>query len=743
MKVNLSPAESENLEQLAYEYLLKQEYDQAISLYEQAIENSPQQKSSYWYLGLLFLLAGKEEEANTTWLCGMMDGENEEIERWTAELVQVLDSEAVRLSALGEDSLVWLLRQHLREVMPTHINNLLLLVQLAIKQENLAAEDLTNWGVISLLQESLPVGVDKNLLMQTLQQIFDFAPLHPLTLEFAGACVEHLKENNDFSLLLMLMAGKIHYSMSRPDLAISLVNICLKIDENYGEFWAHLCSFHIGNQNYIEAIKAAKRCYDVSENLIDKIYGNHQLIRALMSAGGYWDEACLALQEQESLLLSLIENPPPFLNNLTASRLLSACFFFPYFFDAPQQYRVLQNQVARLCQSYLEHYVGEVAKEYQPASRKNKSLKASAKVLKLGYISHCFNSHSVGWLARSLFKEHDRQQFELYGYFLTYKPKKEPVQEWYEKQMDHVRKIEGNNSLEIAQQIVEDEIDILIDLDSLTLDTTCEVMSFKPAPVQVSWLGWDAAGLPTIDYYIADCYVLPDSAQEYYTEKIWRLPDSYIAVDGFEVGLPTLRREELEIPTDAVVYLTGQTGYKRHRDTAKLQLKIIKAVPNSYLLIKGLAEAESIRNFFTQLAEEEGVSADRLRFLPLVPSEEIHRANLALADVVLDTFPYNGATTTLETLWVGVPLVTRVGQQFAARNSYTMMMNVGVTEGIAWTDEEYVEWGIRLGKDRELRKEICWKLWQSRKTSPLWNGKKFTCEMERAYEEMWQRYLEG
>ena len=155
MKVNLSPAESENLEQLAYEYLLKQEYDQAISLYEQAIENSPQQKSSYWYLGLLFLLAGKEEEANTTWLCGMVDGENEEIERWTAELVQVLDSEAVRLSALGEDSLVWLLRQHLREVMPTHINNLLLLVQLAIKQENLAAEDLTNWGVISLLQDAV------------------------------------------------------------------------------------------------------------------------------------------------------------------------------------------------------------------------------------------------------------------------------------------------------------------------------------------------------------------------------------------------------------------------------------------------------------------------------------------------------------------------------------------------------------------------------------------------------------
>ncbi|MEB3273720.1 MAG: hypothetical protein VKJ85_08050, partial [Prochlorothrix sp.] len=115
-------------------------------------------------------------------------------------------------------------------------------------------------------------------------------------------------------------------------------------------------------------------------------------------------------------------------------------------------------------------------------------------------------------------------------------------------------------------------------------------------------------------------------------------------------------------------------------------------------------------------------------------------ANLGIADVVLDTYPYNGATTTLETLWMGVPLVTRVGQQFSARNSYTFMMNAGVTEGIAWTDEEYVEWGIRLGTDEQLRKEVAWKLRQSRKSAPLWNGQQFTRDMEAAYRQMWERY---
>jgi predicted O-linked N-acetylglucosamine transferase (SPINDLY family) len=91
---------------------------------------------------------------------------------------------------------------------------------------------------------------------------------------------------------------------------------------------------------------------------------------------------------------------------------------------------------------------------------------------------------------------------------------------------------------------------------------------------------------------------------------------------------------------------------------------------------------------------------------------------------------------------VGIPLVTRVGEQFAARNSYTMLMNVGVTEGIAWTDEEYVQWGVRLGKDAALRQQVAWKLRQSRQTSPLWNAQQFTREMEIAYEQMWEKYLE-
>ncbi|MBS0015479.1 MAG: O-linked N-acetylglucosamine transferase, SPINDLY family protein, partial [Arthrospira sp. SH-MAG29] len=259
----------------------------------------------------------------------------------------------------------------------------------------------------------------------------------------------------------------------------------------------------------------------------------------------------------------------------------------------------------------------------------------------------------------------------------------------------------------------------------------------------VTWLGWDASAIPTVDYFIADPYVLPENAQDYYSETIWRLPQTYVAVDGFEVGIPSLRREDFNIPENAIVYFITQRGPKYNPELAQLQMQILKQVPNSYLIIKGFNQEESMAGLFFELAEEQGVSREQLRLIGLVLLEQTHRANLAIADVVLDSYPYNGATTTLETLWMGIPLVTRVGEQFAARNSYSMMMNAGITEGIAWTDEEYVEWGVRLGTDERLRQDISWKLRKSRRTAPLWNSKQFTRDMEKAYQEMWKIYTSG
>jgi predicted O-linked N-acetylglucosamine transferase (SPINDLY family) len=734
-----------SLQQQAKQFWLEADYIQAANLYEQAIEAEPDVKIHYWHLGLMLLLQSKEEEATTTWLLAMVDGTPEQVDLWTEELLEILANEANRQEALKDDSLAWLLRGHIREIQPTNLQNLFKLIQLAIAIEQFTGEELSDWGVIELLQTESLESVTQNELLKVLNKILNNPPIHPLVIEFAEACVPHFQNRADLIRVLLPAAIEIGYNTQQVGIGISLLEICRQVNQDNAEVLRHLAALYQNGIDYVKGIELAKQCYSLVKTLPDKIFANHLRLRGLMSAGGYWEEAGFAIEEQKSLIASLPTEEPIELPQATVARLLTSAYFFPYFSDRAAENRQTINQLSQRCQTFFQlqtYKTEQVKRYYQQHRRKNINYQDKNRPLKIGYISHCLRSHSVGWLARWLFEHHDRDRFEICAYPIAYKELNDPLQDWYISKADIVRKL-GCKNMEIAEQIYQDDIDILIDLDSITMDITCEVMALKPAPIQVTWLGWDASGLPTIDYFIADPYVLPDSAQDYYTEKIWRLPQTYIAVDGFGVDVPTLKRQHLKIPSDAVVYFSGQKGYKRHPDTARLQMKIIRAVPNSYLLIKGFADQDSVKNFFIQLAEEQGVNPERLRFLPKSPSEAIHRANLGIADVVLDTYPYNGATTTMETLWMGIPMVTRVGEQFAARNSYTMMMNAGITEGIAWTDEEYVEWGIRLGKDEQLRQDISWKLRQGRQTAPLWNGKQFTREMEKAYEQMWQIYLQN
>lgn len=574
------------------------------------------------------------------------------------------------------------------------------------------------------------------MLLQILADFLNNSPLHPALPAFLEASLAHIEDRESFINILIPATIKIAHSIRQPQVAVRLLEIGSHLEPRNIDILRYLASFYINAGNYAQGIETAKLCFSLSEKLPAQLYAIHLLQRGLMEAPDSWQEAYTVQQQQESLLQSLFEQQPPIIEASSVSGLFTTNYFAPYLRDDARRNRQIQNQISQVCQFNVQHYNTEQAQRYR-----HRGLGDRKKLVKIGYLSHCLCIHSVGWLARWLFQYHDRTRFQIHAYFINYK-QGDPLQQWYAQQATQAYK-GGINSKEIAEKIYQDEIDILIDLDSITVDMICEIIGLKPAPVQATWLGSDASGLPAVDYFIADPYVLPESAQDYYAEKIWRLPQTYIAVDGFEVGVPTLRREHLDIPSDAVIYLSAQRGFKRHPQTARLQMQIIKEVPNSYFLIKGFADAKSVQNFFVQLAEQEGVGSDRLRFLPPDPTEAVHRANLAIADVVLDTYPYNGATTTLETLWMGIPIVTKVGLQFAARNSYTMMVNAGIEEGIAWTDDEYVEWGVRLGKDAALRQQISWKLRQSRQNAPLWNGKQFAREMEKAYEQMWQRHENG
>ncbi|MDT9178763.1 MAG: O-linked N-acetylglucosamine transferase, SPINDLY family protein [Limnospira sp. PMC 1291.21] len=733
------------IRQQAEKYLHNCQYQQAIRYYEAAIEAEPNNKYYYFYLGLMLLLEGQEEEAQITWLLAINEEDIEPVEYWSNELSNILYQEANRQAQLENHQLAWVIRQHLRELNPTDIHNLLALIDLSIAINAYTPDIIKDYGIIDILQNSsLSANINQELLIRVTEKVLQVATLEPSSLELLTAMIPYVTSEEKFIRVIIDMTFDLARTAHQHLKAIELCQIGLQLAPRSRELLNSLAALFTDIGDYPQGIEYAKRAYSVVETIPEKLCQSFTILKALLTAGGYWDELWDVVEQHKLLIDQLIvEHPKNLGTSSMGVGLYITSFYFAYIVDNPRENITIRKQISQVCQSNMEIAFPQLITKFRGRHTSlRQGVQPSPRKLKIGYVSSCLRRHSVGWLARSLFQYGDRHNFEIYTYMTESRVFYDPIQEWYIANSDHIHKY-SSVKLELAEQIYADQIDILVDMDSLTTSNMSAIMALKPAPIQVTWLGWDASAVPTVDYFMADPYVLPENAQEYYQETIWRLPQTYLAVDGFEVSVPTITRADLEIPDDAIVYLGLQKGPKYNPHIAKLQLEILREVPNSYFLVKGFGQQDSFSKFFFDIANQQGITTDRIKFIPTVKLEENHRANLLIADVVLDTYPYNGATTTMETLWMGIPLVTRVGEQFAARNSYTMMMNAGITEGIAWTDEEYVEWGVRLGTDERLRQDISWKLHKSRRTAPLWNGKQFTRDMEKAYQEMWQRYIDG
>ncbi len=725
------------------------DYGQACQILVSAIAEHPEISALGVYLGIAYLLNGDESEAYLTWMLCLEAETEAELEQRHHGLVTVLETVAQQEKSLDNDRNAWLIRKYLREFHPEDIQNTLKLVQLAIATQTYDSDEVADWfNVIDFAVLSADLNLQDELLI-TLKTLLENTHWDKATQNFLAQILRSTDEPRSFSNLVLTAAIKFAYS-GQYKIAIDLIESYLNVDPDCLVLKLYLIIYYREDKQFEKSIETAKLCYEQATFLCDRIFATNELLYSLINEGNSWDEALDYLNVHQDLLQEIIQSNPKVLTPHNVSILMYASFTLPYFRDSLIKNRALQNEILKICQINLDVCSQKTLEQDHTYLSINHSFKERIKhhkKLKIGYLSHCFRTHSVGWLARWLMAFHNKENFDLFAYSIRPKLNEtDQVTAFYQSVIPNFKTLvmsgdQYHDYLDIAERICADDIDILVDLDSITLDLSCKVLATKPAPIQVSWLGWDAPGLPAVDYFIADPYVLPEYAQDHYPETLWRLPHTYIAVGGFELGVPTLRRSDLDISSEAVVYYSSQNGRKRHPDMIRLQMKILSEVPNSYFLIKGVADEAKIRELFASIAEAEGVSCDRLRFLPAASTEAIHRANLSIADVVLDTYPYNGATTTLETLWVGIPLVTRVGEQFAARNSYTMLVNAGIEEGIAWTDEEYVEWGIRLGTEAKLRQKVIWQLRQSRHSAPLWDVRQFAQDMEAAYQQMWEQYV--
>ncbi len=744
-----------------------QQYTEIAELCQQVIASAPNQLDSYWYLGLQQLLTGEETQAQATWWEGLTrSGFSNEA---SAQLEEIIAQQAIQELQADRVENAWLLRRYLQDLRPDDMENLLQMLTLGLRLQAYDVEDYQELNVVEQLQAHQQTAtIAPSTIFQLIDNFALCLPLVPFLPDLVKACTPYiLKEIKteeqvmhlvNYIRTILIACTNITFRASFYQEALEILLYMRQIAPHDVELLIRLAETYVNLRDYENGIATFESALANAGDLLQKLLCNHFLLKAVCGSGSRFAEAQKLLEQQEKYITELLASTvpweeqthlPEWMNDeerireqtIWNQRTFVCYSLAPYLSDDPQRTRYYQNLVAQFCERNHALYGGELKQKFQARHPQKKT--KTERPLKIGYLSHCLKSHSVGWLCRWLFAYHDRSKFQIYGYFIAAQIHPDPVQQWFLEHVDKAYTGDKNGvapASRMAEQIYEDGIDILIDLDSITLDGICDILLYRPAPIQATWLGWDASGLPSVDYFIADPYVLPESAQKYYRETIWRLPRTYIAVDGFELAVPSLRRDELGIPADAVVYFSGQKGYKRHPDTLKLQMQILANVPHSYLLLKGIADEEGLRQSVLELAQREGVQEERIKFLSSVPTEAQHRANMTIADVVLDTYPYNGATTTLEALWLGLPLVTRVGEQFFARYSYTMLTNAGISEGIAWSAEEYVEWGVRLGHDSALRQAISWKLKRSRHTAPLWNAKAFTRDMEAAYCQMWQRF---
>jgi len=372
--------------------------------------------------------------------------------------------------------------------------------------------------------------------------------------------------------------------------------------------------------------------------------------------------------------------------------------------------------------------------------RKERNTGPDASRLRIAYISGDIRQHATAFLMSRLPGLHDRKLFEVFVYS-TGPDDQSEMRNKIVTGADHFRDVARFDARATAQRIALDGIDILVDLSGYTLFARSAALALRPAPVQVSYLGYlPTSGAPWMDYAVLDRVVLGESERSSYSESIAYLPHTlYLCDDRLTSATLIQSRSDVGLPKHAFVFCCLNASWKIDPDTFACWMAILKRIPDSVLWLYGDIP-EACDNLRTAV-HRAGVAAQRIVFAQRVSHEE-HLARFRLADVFLDTFLCNGHTTTIEALGAGVPVITLPGETVVSRVAASLLTAHGVTETIANTREAYVEMACQLAEDDARLTAIRNKL-KERSGSRLFCTERRVRELEAAYTMMWERHRSG
>ena len=362
--------------------------------------------------------------------------------------------------------------------------------------------------------------------------------------------------------------------------------------------------------------------------------------------------------------------------------------------------------------------------------------------IRLGYVSADLRTHAVAYLIAELFELHDKDRFSVTAFSLG-RDDNSDIRRRLVSSFDRFIDCYTLSDFDVAHAIADSEIDILVDLMGFTQDAHTNIFAYRPAPIQVNYLGYPGTiGASFIDYIIGDktLFTLADAAV--YSEKLVQLPDSYQPNDRKrQISTKAFTRREAGLPDNKFVFCCFNNSYKISPQTFGCWMRILKCVEGSVLWLRAENQT-AIANLKTE-AQTRGIESARLVFANRVPQLSDHLARLRLADLFLDTLPFNAHTTASDALWAGLPVLTQIGSTFAGRVAASVLKAINLPELITHSPEEYEALAIELALNKEKLRRIQEKLARNRLTTPLFDTPLYTKHLEAAYEAMYQRYQAG
>ena len=362
--------------------------------------------------------------------------------------------------------------------------------------------------------------------------------------------------------------------------------------------------------------------------------------------------------------------------------------------------------------------------------------------LRIGYVSPNFYRHSVAYFFEPLLASHDANIVETYCYSHVEQP--DAVTERLRGHAHHWREIQGMSPDFVADLVRRDSIDILVDLGGHTATNLLLIFARKPAPIQITWLGYpNTTGMKAMDFRITDEWADPVGiAEAHHTEALIRLPHGFLCYRPLDSAPPISPPPATQI--GRITFGSFNTLQKITPEVLRTWARILVAVPGSRLVLKRAAFRHGmVAERYRQVFQDAGVEPDRVMLYGDFPSAVQHLEMYSQIDVGLDTFPYNGTTTTCEALWMGVPVVCLAGNRHAGRVGVSILMQVGLTDLIADNTDDYVRLAVELANDPVRLATLRCNLRERMKSSPLCDASGFARKIETAYRQMWRKWCAG